>query len=175
MPSSPINPWYYTMFYHPSAFLPFGESAGDTRVTPGDDASSLAIGFTCQFFGRQENVLYVSREGQKLKDDHFAFLLQVSTNGVLSFRKSFTSHSPKAFPIENDVLIIAPLWADSDNRKGGQVYYRVSDEQSLLRRIAVNVNRVFEVNFSPTQAFVATWNGMPQFGSSRSPDVVSNT
>ena len=93
------------------------------------------------------------------------FLTQVSTNGVLSFRTSFFDFTPELFPLSVGCpdLLIAPFWDVSDNGVGGQVYYRLSHEPSLLDQIAINISDAFGVIFSPTSSFVATWNVLPQF------------
>ena len=93
----------------------------------------------------------------------------MSTNGVLSFGSSFSVFIPDTFPVAFGRLI-APLWEDSDNRMGGQVYYRLTQEQSLLDQVAANISDAFGVEFSPTSAFVATWNALPQINAP--PDIV---
>jgi len=51
-------------------------------------------------------------------------LLQVNTNGVISFDRSFSSYSTRAFPIDGASLV-APYWADIDtNRNDGRIYHR---------------------------------------------------
>ena len=94
----------------------------------------------------------------------------MSTNGLLSFQSSFTSFVPRVFPLSFSLPIIAPFWDDSDNRNGGQVLYRFTDEQSILDEIALNISSAFGVEFAPSTAFIATWNQLPQF--SRPADVV---
>ena len=62
----------------------------------------------------------------------------------------------------NEVLI-APFWDDSDNGQGGSVYYRLSSEPGLMDQIGANISGAFDVEFRPGSAFVATWNGLPQY------------
>lgn len=88
--------------------------------------------------------------------------LQVSTNGVLSFRDSFLDFVPESFPIPTNVLI-APFWDDSDNTLGGQVFYRFTDNQEILDVISTRINGAFPVNFNPLTAFIVTWYQLPQF------------
>ena len=95
--------------------------------------------------------------------------MQVSSNGVLSFRIEFFGFVPEIFPIPFDMLI-APFWDDSDNSVGGQVYYRVTQDFFLLDTISDDIFDAFGVIFVPISAVVATWNAMPQYLGS--PDVV---
>ena len=91
----------------------------------------------------------------------------MSTNGLLSFQSSFTSFIPQPFPLSLFSLpIIAPFWDDSDNRNGGQVLYRFTNEQSILDEIALNISSAFGVEFAPSTAFIATWDRLPRFGGS---------
>ena len=60
--------------------------------------------------------------------------------------------------------IIAPFWEDSDNANGGEVFYRITDEQSILDEITLNISSAFGVDFAPSTAFIATWDQLPQFG-----------
>jgi len=51
-------------------------------------------------------------------------LLQVNTNGVISFDRSFRRYSTRAFPIDGASLV-SPYWADIDtNRNDGRIYHR---------------------------------------------------
>lgn len=85
----------------------------------------------------------------------------------MSFNESFTDFEPESFPLPLDLdrveVLIAPFWDDSDNSVAGQVFYRFSDDASLLTEIATNISDAFEVDFSPVAAFVVTWNGLPQY------------
>ena len=95
-------------------------------------------------------------------------ILQVSSNGVLSFNRSFTSPSAGAFPTtdaDGDVLI-APFWTDIDlNVAGGRVYYRFSTDPSLLSEIGFNISTIFETAFAANLLFIATWDRVAEFGS----------
>ena len=51
-------------------------------------------------------------------------LLQVNTNGILSFDANFTSYIPTGFPTEG-VSAIAPYWADIiTSGYDGRIYHR---------------------------------------------------
>lgn len=100
----------------------------------------------------------------------FFYSLQVSTNGLLSFRFPFTDFTPEVFPLcrFQAIQVIAPFWDDSDVRNGGQVYHRFSTDQQLLDQISVNISDAFGSEFSPMVAFIATWDRIPQFVQSNS-------
>ncbi len=80
--------------------------------------------------------------------------MQVNSNGVLSFRNPFSSSYSMSFPIEGDILI-APFW---DNIQSGEIYYRFTDNETLLDEVATCINDAFDGTFSPDFLFIATWN-----------------
>ena len=88
--------------------------------------------------------------------------MQVSTNGVLSFRNSFTNFISRPFPRSTNVLI-APFWDDSDVRNGGQVLFRLSDNDALLNQVGSTINDALDDDFSPGLLFIATWSRIPEF------------
>ena len=96
--------------------------------------------------------------------------MQVSTNGVLSFRNPFLDFSPDLFPLTDDILI-APFWDDSDSSLAGQVFHRFTDDELVLEEISANITKGFGEEFNPVLAFIVTWDGLPQFIGS--PNVVS--
>ena len=89
-------------------------------------------------------------------------LLQVSTNGILSFGSNFTRFNPVPFPFTSPPLI-APFWADFDLRRGGDVYYRQTAQRDILEQIAFFGSRAGGFQFQPTLAFIVTWDGVPAF------------
>lgn len=91
--------------------------------------------------------------------------LQVSTNGLISFRSPFpNSYLPERFSAEFkqfEFPIIAPLWDDYYNSgEAGNVFYRVtrnsSDLQIISSLIANNSPAEF-ATYSPSMAVVVTW------------------
>ena len=97
--------------------------------------------------------------------------LQVSTNGVLSFRNSFTNFLSRPFPRSTNVLI-APFWDDSDVQNGGQVLFRLSDNETLLNQVGTTINDALDDDlFYPAFLFIATWNRIPEFN--RDPSIVN--
>ncbi len=96
--------------------------------------------------------------------------MQVSTNGLLSFRSAFSSFEVESFtPSFSSFLdpIVAPAWIDLNPRASGSVFYRSTDDPLILNRIVGMITSI-DSNFSsyqPTLAFIATWENVPLFDS----------
>lgn len=88
-------------------------------------------------------------------------LLQVSNVGVISFRQPFRNGNGRPFPLSTDDILIAPFW-DTLIGYGGEVYYRYSTNNTLLRHFGVIVRDTIGGHFSPGLLFIATWNGVPK-------------
>lgn len=83
-------------------------------------------------------------------------ILQVNTNGILSFRNSFTSPlQQQTFPLGSGVLI-APFWDNIDILIAGQILYRFSNNITLLEEVGSSIND--GSGFSPSLLFIATWD-----------------
>ena len=87
------------------------------------------------------------------------FIMQVNTNGVLSFQQSFGAFSPQSFPLDHTELtaVVALYWADHDIRIGGLIFYRVTEDEVLLDSVGSEISSAFNTSFSPTWLFIATW------------------
>jgi hypothetical protein len=96
-----------------------------------------------------------------------AFCPQVNNNGIVSFLKEVSQFTPVAFPIANDRCVVAAFWADVDNRRAGDVYYREATDLATLHRATEDIRRYF----SATWVFVATWYRVTFFGGSSSSPV----
>ena len=94
--------------------------------------------------------------------------MQVSTNGVVSFGYDFTDSISRPFPLSTSDILLAPFWDDSNVEIGGQILFRLSDNQTLLNQVG---SIIYEYYFTPTMLFIVTWNRIPEFGGS--PDIVS--
>ena len=134
-------------------FLPFGPLSGDLLVPVVDDGfvGPISISTTFPFY-------------QKSFTDLF-----VNTNGLVSFNRSITSFVPQPFPLDN-VITVAPFWADVDTRNGGNIYYREIIDQRILNLISQDIQRAFSTfyNFRVAWAFVTTWDEVAAYrGSSR--------
>ena len=91
---------------------------------------------------------------------------QVNTNGIISFQRQFTEFSPRRFPLNNLLPLIAPFWDDVDIRRFGNVFYRKTSNVTLLQRARVQLQELFPSsgNFTPTTLFIATWDSVAQLG-----------
>ncbi|XP_010836094.1 PREDICTED: sushi, nidogen and EGF-like domain-containing protein 1 [Bison bison bison] len=98
---------------------------------------------------------------------------QVNNNGIISFLKEVSQFTPVAFPIAKDRCVVAAFWADVDNRRAGDVYFREATDAATLRRATADVRRYFPElpGFSATWVFVATWYRVTFFGGSASSPV----
>lgn len=90
----------------------------------------------------------------------------MNNNGLVSFLREVSQFTPVAFPIAGDRRAVAPFWADVDNRRAGRVFYRESQEPSILRRAAGDVRMYFSEfpNFNATWVLVSTWHQVTFFG-----------
>ncbi|XP_047398621.1 sushi, nidogen and EGF-like domain-containing protein 1 isoform X15 [Sciurus carolinensis] len=138
-------------------FYPFGAERGDSVTPKQDDGGSglrpLSVPFP--FFGAEHSGLYVNN------------------NGIISFLKEVSQFTPVAFPIAKDRCVVAAFWADVDNRRAGDVYYREATDAATLHRASEDVRRYFPElpDFSATWVFIATWYRVTFFGGSSSSPV----
>ncbi|XP_053708828.1 sushi, nidogen and EGF-like domain-containing protein 1 isoform X2 [Synchiropus splendidus] len=133
-------------------FYPFGKEQGDSQTIAQDDGGSglVEISVAFPFFGDRHMGLYVNN------------------NGLVSFLREVSQFTPVAFPIAGDRRVVAPFWADVDNRRAGKVLYRESQEPSILRRASEDVRMYFSElpHFNATWILVATWHQVTFFGGS---------
>uniref|UniRef100_A0A8C9N010 Sushi, nidogen and EGF like domains 1 n=1 Tax=Serinus canaria TaxID=9135 RepID=A0A8C9N010_SERCA len=92
--------------------------------------------------------------------------LYVNNNGIISFLKEVSQFTPVAFPISKDRRVVAAFWADVDNRRAGEIYYRESTEQPILDRASRDIAQYFPEfpGFSAQWVFIATWYRVTFFG-----------
>jgi len=88
--------------------------------------------------------------------------MQVNNNGIISFGNPFSQFNPSRFPRNTTDALIAPFWADADTRSDGSgtVFYRETNESSLLQRASREIQDGLSVSFSPSHLFIATWNSI---------------
>ena len=123
-------------------------------------------------------------------------VLQVNSNGILSFNHPFTiCCGARTFPIITIILhhfiyhpitvpplmiipppLIAPFWHDFDPTVAGRISYRQTNNTNQLN----TVHQLFTTldtgelrDFSPTHLFVATWDRVSQFASSSEVNTMS--
>ncbi|XP_010223502.1 PREDICTED: sushi, nidogen and EGF-like domain-containing protein 1 [Tinamus guttatus] len=93
---------------------------------------------------------------------------EVNNNGIISFLKEVSQFTPVAFPISKDRRVVAAFWADVDNRRAGDVYYRESKDRAILERATRDIAQYFPEfpDFSAQWVFIATWYRVTFFGGS---------
>ncbi|XP_036426286.1 sushi, nidogen and EGF-like domain-containing protein 1 [Colossoma macropomum] len=133
-------------------FYPFGQEQGDTLTIKQDDGGSglVDISVAFPFFGDRHTGLYVNN------------------NGLVSFLREVSQFTPVAFPIAGDRRVVAPFWADVDNRQAGNVFYRESKDPAILKRATEDIHHYFPEfrMFSATWVLIATWYQVTFFGGS---------
>ncbi|XP_071969525.1 sushi, nidogen and EGF-like domain-containing protein 1 [Engystomops pustulosus] len=128
---------------------PYG-SALDALCPVSDDGSSprIDLSVTLPLFGRNNSYLYVDN------------------NGLLSFKDPISSWTPRPLPISLYNPFLAVFWADVDNTKAGNIYYRQSRDTGLLARATSDIrNYTQNQNFQAQWVFVATWDRVAYSGS----------
>ena len=88
-------------------------------------------------------------------------MLQVNTNGVVSFRSPFFQLFPLPFPLFTNDILIAPFWDVIDTSQGGQVLFRQTNDEDLLTEVGTAINDTFMVDFSPISLLIVTWDSVP--------------
>ncbi|XP_053355426.1 sushi, nidogen and EGF-like domain-containing protein 1 isoform X2 [Clarias gariepinus] len=133
-------------------FYPFGQEQGDTQTIKQDDGGSGLVGISVAFpfFGDRHTGLYVNN------------------NGLVSFLREVSQFTPVAFPIAGDRRVVAPFWADIDNRHAGKVFYRESKDPKILKRATEDIHHYFPEfpTFTATWVLIATWHKVTFFGGS---------
>ena len=91
----------------------------------------------------------------------YSFLiLQINDNGIISFNSRYNARTPLSLPLFGSPMIIAPYWADVDTRGSGQVFYRQTNDPSLLARATSEIRAAFNdsQNVTIRNLLIATWN-----------------
>ena len=88
--------------------------------------------------------------------------MQVNDHGIISFNESYNVRTPRSFPLIGSPLIIAPYWADVDNRGTGQVFYRQTTDPSLLARATSEISTAFSIlpGITMQNLLIVTWSGV---------------
>ncbi len=87
--------------------------------------------------------------------------MQVTTHGSISFRSQYLDYTPDALPFQSSPLILL-FWSDTNINRGGSIHYRETNETVLLLSALQLLPAQYRSGFTPTSAFVATWNDVPQ-------------
>ena len=93
-------------------------------------------------------------------------ILQVSTAGVLSLGGSLYRSSSSVA-----VHVVAPFFSVSE--VGAEVFYRYTDDETLLDEVTSYIDDAFDSGFYPAVLFIATWNRVMEYAGD-SQNVVSN-
>ncbi|CAH2319465.1 alpha-tectorin [Pelobates cultripes] len=92
----------------------------------------------------------------------------VNNNGVISFNVLVSQFTPEAFPLADGRAFMAPFWADVHNGIRGEIYYRETTDQAILKKISKEIRKHFKnvPSFSATWVFVVTWDEVTFYGGS---------
>ena len=91
------------------------------------------------------------------------YIIQVNSNGILSFEVVFIEFSPTLFPIRSGTPLIAPYWDNVDIRDGGTIFYRQTTNVTLLQRASDEIQDGLSLPFSPSHLLIATWDAVNHF------------
>lgn len=72
------------------------------------------------------------------------------------YSSQFRPYKPKDLK-ETKVPMVAPYFADADSRASGMVYYRWTDDATLLTRAKEDIG---VSGFEPNSLFIATWDNV---------------
>lgn len=90
--------------------------------------------------------------------------MQVSSNGILSFREEFSDCCPRDFP-QFSVPLIALFWHDINIIAGGNIYYRQTADPELID-ISRKLLLIFDItppNYAPINLLIVTWERVAPF------------
>ncbi|XP_026054844.1 uncharacterized protein LOC113040855 [Carassius auratus] len=125
----------------PSNFLPFGIGEIVTPRLENGSSEAITLLQPFKFFGRTHNQTFVNN------------------NGHLTFTEPLSYYIPL---LNSGRDIIAPLWTQLDNRRGGTISCREDRSSSVLALVTAAIDRYFpNITFVATSAFVATWDSVP--------------
>ena len=94
----------------------------------------------------------------------------------MSFEGPFNNFQGPPFPDQDHygVPVIAPFFDDSDTRTAGKVFYRYTDNETLLDNVTSCIDDAYGSGFNARVLFIATWDGVAEYVGSSSV-VKSNT
>uniref|UniRef100_A0A673G1F2 Nidogen 2a (osteonidogen) n=1 Tax=Sinocyclocheilus rhinocerous TaxID=307959 RepID=A0A673G1F2_9TELE len=128
---------------------PYGMFYGDVTLQKGDDETSEVTTLTkpMYFYETSFTNLYVATNGI------------ISTQDLPMEKQYVDDGFPTDFPV------IAPFLADIDTSKGkGSIFYRQTESPTVLKRAEADVKRGFpDATFTPTHAFIATWENVSAY------------
>ncbi|XP_048455802.1 uncharacterized protein nid2a isoform X1 [Rhincodon typus] len=129
--------------------FPFGPRTQDLTLQQGDDETSQVVQLKRPF------VFYDTQFSQ----------LYVGTNGIISTKDlpRETQYVDDGFP--TDFPVIAPYLSDIDTSNDrGRIYYRQDHSSDILDRAGREIRKSFpQSSFTPTNAFIATWENVAPY------------
>ena len=100
-------------------------------------------------------------------------LIQIATNGIISFGAGFYIHTPVEFPGPfsdvADAYLVAPFWSDNDIRLDGEIFYEVhvagnnSNSDQILSQVSAFVSNQTADDFTGTWMLVVQWDEVNPF------------
>ena len=98
----------------------------------------------------------------------------MNNNGDLSFGRAWSSFAPTQFPIPT-YPVVAIYQADVYTVYIGSVWYRITQNATLLAKAANDIRALTRTNVSLQWLFIATWDHVGYCCSSGTDKVVLNT
>ncbi|XP_076121814.1 sushi, nidogen and EGF-like domain-containing protein 1 [Alosa pseudoharengus] len=84
--------------------------------------------------------------------------IYLNNDGYLTFDGSTPQEPPSSFPAHSNTDVLAPLWANLDNRVRGTISYQQVTNGSILHLATRDINEYFpHLNFSASWVFIASW------------------
>lgn len=133
---------------------PFGDVHRDQRLSVGDDVSSPSVHLITPI---------------TFYDDKYTSLY-INLNGIISFDTELPDYRSNLI-IPFDYKVISPFFADVDITLSGNVYYRETQDPSLLNKVAQDIQKAFpqRYDFRPRSLLIATWDSVAAFESQFEP------
>ena len=92
------------------------------------------------------------------------FNQQLSSNGLVSFGRSYIAHAPPPFPLGPDLAVVAPYWDDIDLRGLGELHYQiVSGTSSVINQVNSFLSSYSGVAFNANWILWAYWYNVCPF------------
>ena len=106
--------------------------------------------------------------------------MQVGTNGIISFGEEYTHFDASLFPTTLAAsyysYVVAPYWADVDNRADGRIYWEIHTSQGeavsqqLITRVNDFIFNETTVSLGGTWMMVTTWEDVYPWPHGSNPD-----
>ena len=160
---------------------PYGtRHIGDFKTKGDDNTTQITIPFGIPFWNNYYKVIYVRCLSMYLfarpNITHDVFIMQISTNGLVSFGKPYSNWSPSPFPYgDHSIPVIAPYWTDlyfDDTLPDSGIFYHAYENVQLDRTKHIFQDFIDRLNnyagavtgFQPKWLIVITWKDASLFG-----------